>query len=112
MTPTQLRELTGAWPGVSEDIKWGNDLCLMVAHKMFCVTDIDGGALCIKVSPERFLELTDLPGIIPAPYLARAHWIKVQPDALPAAQRDALVRGSYEIIRAKLPKSKQGELAD
>ena len=112
MTPTQLRKLAGRWPGVNEDVKWGADLCLMVDDKMFLVTAMEGGAFTIKVEGERFLELTDRPGIEPAPYLARAQWIKVEPGALPAAERDALIRRSYELIRAKLGKKRQRELAD
>lgn len=108
----QLRGLAGRWPGVGEDVKWGADLCLLVADKMFLVTGMDGGAFTIKADPERFLELTDRPGISPAPYLARAQWIKVEPGALPAAERDALIRRSYELVRAKLPKARQRELAD
>ena len=34
--------------------------------------------MSFKVEDERFLELTDRPGIIPAPYLARAKWIYVE----------------------------------
>jgi predicted DNA-binding protein (MmcQ/YjbR family) len=57
------------------------------------------------VGQERFLEFTDRPGIIPAPYMARAHWISLtHPDALSAAERDALIRGSYDLVVAKLPK--------
>lgn len=112
MTPSQLRTLTARWPGVSEDVKWGNDLCMLVADKMFCVTGTEGGAFTVKVDDERFLELTDRPGITPAPYLARAKWVAVQPGALPDAERDALIRRSYELIRAKLSKARQRELAD
>lgn len=112
MTPAQLRKLAGHWPGVNEDVKWGADLCLQVDDKMFLVTGMQGGAFTIKVDDERFLELTDRPGISPAPYLARARWIKVEPGALADAERDALVRRSYELIRAKLGKKRQRELAD
>ena len=64
-----------------------------------------------KCDPERFLELTDQAGIIPAPYLARAHWVLVeQPQALTDAQATALVRRSYELIVAKLSKRRQREL--
>lgn len=31
----------------------------------------------IRVSPERFLELTDQPGIKPARYMARFHWVTI-----------------------------------
>ncbi|MDO5506353.1 MAG: MmcQ/YjbR family DNA-binding protein [Pseudoxanthomonas suwonensis] len=112
MDVQQLRHLVGGWPGVGEDIKWGADLCLLVDAKMFCVTGLDGGALTIKVDPERFLELTELPGVTPAPYLARAKWVRVEAGALPADDRDALIRRSYELVRAGLGKARQRALSD
>jgi predicted DNA-binding protein (MmcQ/YjbR family) len=119
MNADTLRRLVGHWPGVTEDIKWGNDLVFSVGGKMFCVLDIapptagGSGRLSFKVGPERFLEFTDRPGIIPAPYMARAHWISLtRPDALPRTERDALIRGSYERVRATLTKKAQRELGD
>jgi len=63
------------------------------------------------VEDERFLEFTDRPHIIPAPYMARAHWVSVLPSAdLPVEELRALVRHAYELVRAKLPKKVQREL--
>ena len=40
----------------------------------------------IRVSPDRFLELTDVPGIKPARYFARFHWVSiVNPQSLSEA---------------------------
>ncbi|MBL7727015.1 MAG: MmcQ/YjbR family DNA-binding protein, partial [Dinghuibacter sp.] len=33
----QLRSITAKLPGVTEEVKWENDLCFCVAGKMFCV---------------------------------------------------------------------------
>jgi predicted DNA-binding protein (MmcQ/YjbR family) len=84
---------------------------------MFCVLDtapVDSGGsgrLSFKVEETRFLEFTDRPGIIPAPYMARAHWISLTtPKALSASETKALIRRSYELVFAKLPKTKQREL--
>lgn len=109
-----IRKLASAWPGVTEDVKWGNDLVFSVGGKMFCAMDASGeGALGFKVEPERFLELTDRPGIVPAPYLARAHWVNLaDAKSLPEAELRALLRRSYELVREKLPKKLQRELAD
>ena len=75
MQPETLRATVGAWPGVTEDIKWGADLVFSVGGKMFCVLDTgESGRLSFKVEDGRFLELTERPGVIPAPYLARARW--------------------------------------
>jgi predicted DNA-binding protein (MmcQ/YjbR family) len=56
-----------------------------------------------KCDPDRFLELTDVPGIVPAPYLARAHWVQVtEAGALTDAQACALVDRSHALVLAKL----------
>jgi predicted DNA-binding protein (MmcQ/YjbR family) len=116
MDETRLKEWVGAWPGVDSSIKWEDDLVFSVAGKMFCVTCLRGphaGSLSFKVEDERFLELTGQPGFAPAPYLARAHWVYLEkPGKLPAAELRALLRRSYELVRARLPKKTQRELAD
>src|ERR1043165_6971429 len=74
----QLGLLCSGWPGVTRSIKWEVDLVYSVANKMFavmCTLGPERGRLSFKVEPERFLELTDQPGIAPAPYMARAFWI-------------------------------------
>lgn len=112
MTPEALRTLVGHWPGVTEDIKWGCDLVFSVGGKMFCVLDTgSSGRLSFKVGESRFLEFTDRSGILPALYMARAHWISLaSADALPEAERDALLRASYGLVLSKLPKRIQREL--
>ena len=115
MNETDLRRLLLAWPGTEVGIKWQVDLVFKVAGKMFCVwcsEGADAGRISFKVPVERFLEFTDRPGIRPAPYMARAHWITLdQSDALPRDELERLLRGSYELVVAKLPKKTQRELA-
>ena len=73
---------------------------------MFAVFGIERGkatSLSFKVDPERFLELTDVAGIIPAPYLARAHWVQLEAaTAIPAPDARALIARSHALIAAKL----------
>jgi predicted DNA-binding protein (MmcQ/YjbR family) len=74
-----IREICQKLPGVTEDIKWGNDLCFLVATKMFCVTSLDGPVkISFKVTDEEFETLSTRPGIIPAPYMARHKWVLVE----------------------------------
>ena len=114
MTAQQLEAFCGHWPGVTRDIKWGADLVLSVGGKMFAVTPSDGsegGRLSFKVPDERFLELTDQPGIIPAPYMARAHWISViEPQLFSKAELESFVLDAYVLVRAKLTKKLQATL--
>ncbi len=114
LSARQLQALCGDWPGVTCDIKWGADLVLSVGGKMFAVTPSDGsegGRLSFKVADERFLELTDQPGIMPAPYMARAHWISITaPQRFTTAELEVFIRDAYVLVRAKLTKKLQAEL--
>jgi predicted DNA-binding protein (MmcQ/YjbR family) len=102
-----LRELCLSFPGATEQIQWGYDLVFKVGGKMFAVTPLEPAPVCLsfKASPENFAELTERPNIIPAPYLARAQWVALQTrDAVPAGELARLLRDSYGIVFAKLPK--------
>ncbi len=115
LTAVQLEALCGAWPGVTHDIKWGADRVFSVGGKMFAVMPADpavhGHRLGIKVADERFLELTDQPGIVPSRYLARARWVSVvEPQRFATRELEALVRDSYVLVRARLTKKLQKEL--
>ena len=62
----------------------------------------------LKAPPERFLELTDQPGIQPARWLARFHWTTiVDVRTLPSRELRALVDGSYRSAVAKLPRARR-----
>jgi predicted DNA-binding protein (MmcQ/YjbR family) len=61
--------------------------------------------LSFKCSEESFAELTERPNIIPAPYLARASWVALETrDAIAKEELANLLRASYEMVVAKLPK--------
>jgi predicted DNA-binding protein (MmcQ/YjbR family) len=102
-----LRRYCATLPGATRDVKWGADEVFSVARKMFAVFLVEDGrarTLSFKCDPERFLELTDQPGIVPAPYLARAHWVQVRrAEALTAADARALVERSHALVVARLP---------
>jgi len=102
-----LREVCLSFPGVTEQIQWGYDLLFKVGGKMFAVTPLEPAPVCLsfKASPENFAELTERPNIIPAPYLARAQWVALQTrDALTADELARLLRESYDMVFAKLPR--------
>lgn len=109
------RAIAAALPGATEDIKWGADLVFSVGGKMFCVFLLDeqghARTCSFKVDDGRFLELTGLPGIEPAPYLARAKWVQLRPGhALAGRELDTLVQRSHALVAAKLTKKLQREL--
>ena len=116
MDESSLQLIVAGWPGVESGLKWEDDLVFTVAGKMFCVLCVRGplmGRLSFKVEDGRFLELTGRPGFVPAPYLARAHWVLLaRPDALASDELGGFLRCSYELVRAKLTKKLQRDLAD
>src|ERR1700732_1732717 len=75
-----LRKICLSFPGATEQIQWGDDLLFKVGGKMFAVARLEPAKIWIslKASPENFAELTERPGVLPAPYLARAKWIALE----------------------------------
>jgi predicted DNA-binding protein (MmcQ/YjbR family) len=113
-----MRSLTAhcrTLPGVTEDVKWGDDLVFSVGGKMFCIFSIESGKLArlsCKVDDHRFLEYTDRPQFIPAPYLARAHWVSVvERKGLALAELKAMIARSHALVAAKLPKKVRAALS-
>ena len=110
MNVDQLRELCLSFPGTTEQIQWGYDLVFKVGGKMFAVTPLEPAPvfLSFKASPENFAELAERQNIIPAPYMARAQWVALQTrDAIAESELAGLLRESYEMVLAKLPKRTQ-----
>ena len=101
-----LRELCQSRPAVTEDIKWGHDLCFSVAGKMFCVASLEAPlTVSFKVKDEEFDELSTSPGLRPAPYVARYKWVLVEDvNQLSRKEWSHYVKQSYELVKAKLPK--------
>ena len=109
----KIQEFVGKLPGVTEDIKWGNDLCFLVAGKMFSVVGLSNTPLTIsfKTTDEKFAELISRPQIIPAPYLAKHHWVYLEDiHALPKAELLEHLNDAHMIIAKKLPAKKRKEL--
>ena len=114
MTLESLRAICLALPGATEDVKWGADLVFSVGGKMFCAVNADPPhQLGFKCSEETFAELVERPGIRPAPYLSRAMWVQEEAlgEALDRRELEQLLRAAYEIVKAKLPKSRQKAFA-
>lgn len=104
--PSSLESVCKALPGVTEDIKWGNDLCFSVGNKMFFVMSLntDPVSASCKVPSDRFVEYLEMDGIKPAPYLARHHWIFI-PDitSRDLTEWKSLILQSYTLVKEKLP---------
>ena len=109
-----IRNLCLSFPQTTEQIQWGEVLVFKVAGKIHALTVLQPAKtwLTFKVSPENFAELTERPGVIPAPYLARAKWVALETkDALSPDELTFLLRESYDLVVAKLPKKTREALA-
>ena len=106
MNIEQLRKFCISFPGATEDIKWGADLCFCVGAKMFCVTGADSmsGGLSLKCAPETFSELIEREGIDPAAYVGRYKWVRIADlNAVTPNELKSLIGRSYELVFDKLP---------
>ena len=114
MTLEKIREYCLSLPHATEEVLWQKDLVFKIGGKMFAVIGLDAGPesqFSFKCTPEEFAELTELDGIIPAPYAARYHWVAVQkPSALNQAETKRLIKDSYEMVKGKLPKKTLAQL--
>jgi len=109
-----VREYCLSFPHATENVQWGADLVFKIAGKMFAVIsleEVSDHCMSFKCTPEKFAELTERKGIVPAPYVARYHWVALETfDALNAKELKALVRNSYDLVLDKLPKKLRSEL--
>jgi predicted DNA-binding protein (MmcQ/YjbR family) len=95
-------------------VQWGADLVFKIAGKMFVVVNLEEASdhcMSFKCTAEKFAELTERSGIVPAPYVARYHWVALETfNALSDRELKSLLRNSYDLVFAGLPKKKQKEL--
>lgn len=108
-----IRKYCLSLPHATEGMQWGDNLLFRIGEKIFAIVALDRTPpqLSFKCTPEEFADLVEREGIIPAPYLARNHWVLVEtPDALPRAELKRLIRDSYDMVEAKLPKKTRTKL--
>lgn len=117
-----LRTYLLTLPHVAETMQWGANLVFWVGDKSiggktFCVIDLDDPApnkqgtavdtrpvLSYAAGPTRYPELLETEGLVPAPYLARAHWIAAQRwDVFTPAEWHRELQAAYALTLAKLP---------
>ena len=104
MTPEKLEAFCLSLPGATLSLQWGSDRVFKVGSKMFAALRPDL-RLSFKCSEIAFHMLTERPGVAPAPYLARAHWVQLN-SLLTLEESDLLdyLRLAYGLVLQKLPK--------
>jgi len=109
-----LRDFCLSLPYTTEQLQWEDALVFNVGGKMYAVAMLEPGEhwLSLKCGKTEFGELVELPGIVPAPYLARAHWIAFQSEnAVSQTELQLLLTRAYSMVLSKLPKKTQTVLA-
>ena len=115
MNVPQLKRYCRRFPHATEtlhDEPW-NFLVYAVGGRKFAyfkTSEPERWRFSTRVSPDRFVELTDMPGVRPARYRGRYGWITiVDVSTFPATYLRELVQASYE--RAARPRWRPDERA-
>jgi len=109
-----LRGFCLSLPNTTEQVQWEDALVFKVGGKMYAVARLEPGEhwLSLKCSDEEFAEMVERPGIFPAPYLARAHWIALESEVtLPRDELEQLLTRAHALVFAKLPRKTRAALA-
>lgn len=101
MTVPQLKRFCRRFPGAAETLHGEpyNFLVYSVGGRKFAyfkTSEPERWRFSVRVTPDRFLELTDVPGVKPARYRGRFHWITiVAVSGFPDRYLEELVGWSY-----------------
>ena len=116
MNVRQLKGFCRRFPGAAETL-YGepfNFLVYTVSGRKFAyfkTSDPEKWRFSVRVSPDRFIELTDVPGVKPARYRGRFGWITVvDVRRFPAAYLKELIDCSYARALASLTRAKQNAI--
>lgn len=116
MNIQDVKEFCRAFPGATETLSSepANILAFKVRDKKFAyfkTSSPERWRFSIRVTPERFLELTDQPGIKPARYMHRFHWVTiVKTEAMDGDYLKKLITWSYNKAVSSLPARVRKEL--
>jgi len=120
MDAERVRAIVRKFAHVEETVQWGENLVFWVGDKaiggkMFALVnmDADGQAvMSFSAGPERYAELIENEGVIPAPYMARIYWVALERwDALDPRELAQLLAAAHARTLAKLPKRTREALA-
>jgi predicted DNA-binding protein (MmcQ/YjbR family) len=115
-----LRAFLLTLPHVEETMQWGDNLVFWVGDKaiggkMFALANLSPdsrGVLSLAVGPERYAELVEIEGVVPAPYMARIFWIALERyDVFSSTELKDHLRHAHTLTYNKLPRRTKDVLA-
>jgi predicted DNA-binding protein (MmcQ/YjbR family) len=91
--------------------QWRDDSVGKIGGKVFALLDRDPGEIWLKVSPMAYELLTELDGIRPAPYFARAGWVAIS-AASPLTEDEikAYITEAHRLVALRLTRKARAEL--
>lgn len=102
-------------PHVVETLQWGETLVFWIGDKaiggkMFALLALDAGAgsrdspvASFSAGPEQFPDLLEREDLLPAPYMARIHWVAAARwSALTTTEWRSLLSSAHALTSAKL----------
>lgn len=115
MTREEFNTYCGSLKATTHIVQWGNASVWKVGGKIFAICSQWGSGnhakFSFKCSDLTYSILIEQPGIIPAPYLARAKWVQVEtPDAMSDSDLKQYFDAAYAIIVKKLTRKQRQEL--
>lgn len=113
MTRAEFDSFCGSLATTTHVVQWGGASVWKIGGKIFTLS-IDGDdytRISFKCSDLAFMVLTQMPGIIPAPYLARAKWVQVV-SAQGMSDQSIMehIGVAYEIVASILTKAQRSTL--
>jgi predicted DNA-binding protein (MmcQ/YjbR family) len=120
MDADQVREYLLKLPHVEETMQWGANLVFWVGDKavggkMFALVNLDEdgkAVMSFHAGSERYAELLENEGVIPAPYMARIYWVALERwDALRRPELQELLARARDLVYERLPKRTKDVLA-
>jgi predicted DNA-binding protein (MmcQ/YjbR family) len=112
MDVERIRAYLLTLPHAVETMQWGANLVFWVGDKaiggkMFALANLDGDGRAVisyAAGAERYSELLEIEGIIPAPYMARIFWVAVERwDVFRTTEWERELRAAHSITFNKLP---------
>ena len=126
MDAEQVRKFLIKLPHAAETMQWGANLVYWVGPKelggkMFALMNLDEEREVRKSMPllafyagkERYHELLEVEGVLPAPYLARAHWVALENwDVFRRPALEELLTKAHAGVAERLPRRTREALAE
>lgn len=115
MTRNEFDAFCGAMKATTHVEQWGGASVWKLGGKIFAICSKWGAGshtkISFKASDLAYSILIEQPGIVPAPYLARAKWVQVETDdALGDDDIKDYIGAAYTIICGKLTRKQRREL--